>query len=82
MKIVNLFIICILLSEMLLQVLKIRVNLIICSSYINQKKSHENKCLWITKTKTCESMNLSIIQKVNVKKKYHLIYKILTNQLR
>ena len=48
MKIVNLFTICILLSEMLF-----RVNLTSCSSYKDQKKCTQNKCKWITKDKTC-----------------------------
>ena len=54
MKIVNLFTICILLSEMLLQVLTIRVKNIECSSYNDQEKCYQNKCLWITNTKTCK----------------------------
>ena len=48
MKIVNLFTICILLSEMLF-----RVNLTSCSSYKDQKKCTQNKCVWITEDKTC-----------------------------
>ena len=66
MKIVNLFTICILLSEMLLQVLTIRVNFTNCSSYKDQKKCSQNKCEWITKTKTCKAIHLSLIKKVNV----------------
>ena len=65
MKIVNLFTIFILLSEMLFQVLKIRVNLTNCSSYKDQNNCIGNKCNWISQTKTCTAINLSIIQKVN-----------------
>ena len=66
MKIVNLFTICILLSQMLLQVLTITVNVTNCSSYKDQKKCSQNKCEWITKTKTCKAIHLSLIQKVHV----------------
>ena len=61
MKIVNLFTICILLSEMLF-----RVNLTSCSSYKDQNNCIRNKCNWISQTKTCTAINLSIIQKVPI----------------
>ena len=58
MKIVNLFTICILLSEMLF-----RVNLTSCSSYKDQKKCTQNKCEWITKDKTCWAKKAEVTDK-------------------
>ena len=69
MKIVNLFTICILLSEMLLQVLTIRVNFPICSSIEDQKKCIENQCLWITDTKTCQMEPKNVIEGINPDKR-------------
>ena len=60
MKIVNLFAYCILFSEMLLQVLKIRVNATNCSSYKDQNNCIRNKCNWIFQTKTCTSREIGI----------------------
>ena len=63
MKIVNLFTICILLSQMLLQVLTITVNVTNCSSYKDQKKCSQNKCEWITKDKTCWAKKAEVTDK-------------------